>query len=56
MAKIESWKQELDRKYNALMNMGRTDLMDKANEVVCDAIDKLDKIKASIDKEGGVNV
>ncbi len=41
---IESWKQEFDRKYRKLMNSGDTAKMDAANEVVTDAICKLDQI------------
>ena len=47
MTKKGSWKHELDVKYNRLMNSGDIALMDKANEVICDAIAKLDAIKSS---------
>lgn len=45
MAKKGSWKHELDVKYNRLMNSGDITLIDKANEVILDAIAKLDALK-----------
>jgi len=44
--KVKSWKQELDDKYNRLTNTGVIETIDKANEVILAAIEKLDKIKA----------
>lgn len=44
MARKGSWKNELDRKYNRLMNTGDIKLIDKANGVICEAIEKLDAI------------
>lgn len=41
---VESWKQEFDRKYRKLMNSGDINKIDAANEVVTDAIYKLDQI------------
>jgi len=45
MTKKGSWKYELDAKYNHLMNSGDIGIMDKANEVILEAIAKLDAIK-----------
>ena len=42
--KVRSWKQELDDKYEELTSMG--DIIDKANEVILEAIEKLDALKA----------
>ena len=50
MAKRGSWKHELDVKYNRLMNSGNIEVMDKANEVILEAIAKLDAIKAQESK------
>ena len=45
MARKGSWKNELDRKYNLLMNTGSIELMDRANNVILKAIEELDSIK-----------
>jgi len=46
MAKLRrSWKQELDDKYNQLTNLRINEVIDKANDVILEAIEKLDKIK-----------
>lgn len=36
-----SWKQELDRKYEEITSMGDTKLIDRANEIILEAIAKL---------------
>ena len=41
---MESWKQELDRKYEIVTSTGIIEYIDKANEIITEAIDKLDKI------------
>jgi len=43
---IRSWKQELDDKYEELTSTGSIDLIDKANDVILEAISKLNAIKA----------
>jgi len=40
---MESWKQELDRKYEEATNGGDIRKIDKANEIILEAIEKLDK-------------
>jgi len=42
---VESWKQELDRKYEHLTNMGVVEVIDKANKVILKAIAELDIIR-----------
>ena len=42
---VESWKEELDRKYEELTDTGDIALIDKANEVITEAIEKLDAIR-----------
>lgn len=39
---IESWKEELDRKYEEATSKGDTELIDKANKIILDAIAELD--------------
>lgn len=43
---MESWKEELDRKYEELTEGGDIGLIDQANAVVLEAIAKLDAIKS----------
>lgn len=38
------WKEELDEKYERIMNAGIVSAMDEANNVVLDTIDKLNRI------------
>lgn len=45
MARKGSWKAELDRKYNRLMNRGSIELIDKANDAILKAIEELDRIE-----------
>ena len=52
MAKKGSWKSELDRKYNRLMNMGSISVIDRANTVITKAIEELDQIQKEIDVQG----
>ena len=44
MTRKGSWKAELDRKYNHLMNGGSIELIDRANDVIVKAIEELDHI------------
>lgn len=50
---MESWKDELDKKYEREMSAGSTDKMDRANRIILQAISQLDgcnnliKIKTS---------
>lgn len=39
--KVKSWKQELDAKYKHLTSMGDIKVIDKANEIILEAIAKL---------------
>jgi len=39
-----SWKAELDRKYNHLMNSGSIELIDRTNDVILKAIEELEHI------------
>ena len=41
---MESWKEELDRKYEEVTNRGDMILTDKANEIILEAISKLPPI------------
>ncbi len=42
---VESWLQELNRKYKAVTNTRIIENIDRANEIICEAIGKLDAIK-----------
>ena len=52
MARAGSWKNEFDRKYNRLMNMGSISVIDRTNDVLLKAIAGLDKVLAQIQKRG----
>ncbi len=43
--KVESWKEELDRKYEEATSAGDIEKIDKANRIILDAIAALDKLK-----------
>lgn len=45
---LRSWKQELDDKYEQLTDTGDIKVIDKANEVILGAIEKLDAIKKAL--------
>ena len=45
---IGSWKEELNRKYDEVVSGGDLLLTDKANDIILEAIAKLDAIKYSI--------
>jgi len=42
---MESWKEELDHKYEKLTNTGNNRIIDKANEIILQAIEKLDALR-----------
>lgn len=44
MVLVESWKQELDRKYAWLTSQGDSRLIDEANEVILTAVARLNRI------------
>lgn len=48
MVSVKSWKEELDEKYAQILEDATysIDDLDKANEAICEAINKLDKIIA----------
>lgn len=52
MARKGSWKHELDTKYNRLMNLGSISVIDRANDIILEAIEKLDQIQKEIDTQG----
>jgi hypothetical protein len=52
MAHKGSWKAELDRKYNRLMNTGSISVIDRANTAILKAIEELDQLKKEIDTQG----
>lgn len=41
---VESWKEELDRKYEEATSTGVVENIDKANDIILRAIDELNKI------------
>lgn len=43
--KIRSWKQELDDKYEEVTKVGDIKLIDEANQIILEAIEKLDAIR-----------
>jgi len=44
MAEVESWRDELNRKYDLIFDNGVYDDMDEANRIILEATDKLNKI------------
>ena len=42
MTRVESWKEKLDRKYEELTDTGDTTTIDTANEIILQALSKLD--------------
>ncbi|KKM90933.1 hypothetical protein LCGC14_1233530 [marine sediment metagenome] len=48
---MESWKQELDHKYEELMDTGNIHVIDEANEVILIAIEKLNTIATGEEDE-----
>jgi hypothetical protein len=49
MARKGSWKNQLDRKYNRLMNTGSSSVMDRANTIILKAIGELDQVGKELD-------
>ncbi|KKL80295.1 hypothetical protein LCGC14_2006160 [marine sediment metagenome] len=49
---MTTWKAELDRKYRRLMNKGSISVVDRANDVICKAIEGLDQIQNEITNQG----
>ena len=47
---VKSWKKELDVKYDSLMNMGDSSIMNKANDVILKAIENRDKVLRECEK------
>ena len=52
--KESSWKNEFDTKYAKLMNSGDVEWIDKANEVLCKALDKISALVKKWEKVAGV--
>lgn len=48
---IRSWLQELVDKYNDILALNPVEDLDEANEVICKAIQKLDEINRSRNRE-----
>ena len=42
---VESWKEELDKKYEEVTSLGDVRLIDVANEIILEAIRKVDRLK-----------
>ncbi len=45
---IRSWKKELDDKYEEVTGTGAIKLIDEANQIILEAIEKLDAIRKRI--------
>lgn len=48
MTKIRSWKKELDDKYEEVTGTGDIKLIDKANQIILEAIEKIDALRKRI--------
>jgi len=42
---VQSWKEELDSKYELLTDSGDIKVIDRANEIICKALEELDDLR-----------